>query len=136
MECEQQIKKIFMEVIPHAKQRYETVGDFYNDVEGNLRIYVSELKGLEHNKYELLVMIHEFIEVLLTKYHGVEEETISKFDIRFERDRKEGNVDEPGDDPNSPYKEEHCIATSVERLMCALLQCDWKDYERAVNEAE
>ena len=121
-----EIKKIIIEVIPHAKQRYDTVGDYYFDVEGNLRIYVSKLK---ENKHEMLVAVHELTEVLQTENNGVTEPAIASFDIQFEKDRKPGNLDEPGDDPRAPYVKEHCIATAVERLMCALLGVNWQDYE-------
>lgn len=127
-----EIKKIIIEVIPHEKQLYETVGNFYFDVEGNLRVYVSDLGD---NRFSLLVAVHELIEVLQTEHEGIMEPDIAKFDIDFEKKRQKGNLDEPGDDPAAPYKKQHCIATAVERLMCAMLDCDWKSYEGACNTA-
>jgi hypothetical protein len=126
-----QISKICLEVIPHKDQRYETVGDYYRDGDGNLVIKVSDLGD---NKKELLVMVHELIEVILTEESGVSEESITKFDIEFEKNRKPGNLDEPGDDPDSPYRVQHAIATSVERMMCALIGVDWKQYEKTCNQ--
>lgn len=123
------IDKIIIEVIPHAAQRYETVGDYYFDEEENLRIKVSKLPD---NRMELLIMVHELIEVLLTEYRGIPEQSILDFDLDFEQKRV-GNFDEPGDDVKAPYKKEHCIATSIERLMCSLLDLDWKTYEKACN---
>jgi hypothetical protein len=124
------IKSIVIDIIPHARQRYETVGDYFF-TDGILHIRVS---GMKDNKFELLVAIHELIEVMLTENDGVAEPDIAAFDKRFEEARVEGNLDEPGDDSGAPYKKQHCIATAVERMMCALLNVDWKEYERTVNE--
>jgi predicted DNA-binding protein len=124
------IKKIVIEVIPHERQRYETVGDYYFDVEGTLRIFVSEMSD---NRHEMLVGLHELAEVLQTEHNGVSEKAITKFDIAFEEARKEGNLDEPGDSPLAPYRKEHCVATAVERLMAALLNVNWKEYEDDCN---
>jgi hypothetical protein len=122
-----------MEVIPHDSQQYETVGNFFYDQNDVLRIQVSKLPN---NKMELLVMAHEFFEAIITEYRGIREADITKFDVEYERKRPEGNVEEPGDDIKSPYQNEHCIATGVERLLCSLLGVNWKDYETACQECE
>ena len=121
--------KVTIETIPHDKQRYNTVGDYYLDLMGNLCIYVSDMKN---EKYELLVAIHELAEYYLCKDRGITEKSITEFDIDFEKKRLESNIDEPGDDPNAPYVNEHCIATAIERLMCASLNVKWDDYSKAV----
>jgi hypothetical protein len=128
-----QIKKIHMLVIPHEKQRYETVGDYFFDTDDVLQIRTSKLPN---NRMELLVLLHEIIEVLLTEYRGIKEQDIYDFDVDFESKRPEGNIDEPGDDSKAPYKKEHCIATSVERMMASLLEVDWNDYDKACQECE
>ena len=53
--------------------------------------------------------------------------------MAFEKARKKGNEDEPGDDPRAPYVVQHCIATGVERILAALLGVSWKRYEEAIN---
>ena len=121
------IKRFIIDVIPNDKQRYSTVGDYYRGVnEEDMYIHVSEMGN---NKMELLVMIHELIEVILTEDADIKERDILKFDTEFEKNRLPGNTDEPGDAIQSPYKLQHAYATSVERMMCALLGVDWKDYE-------
>lgn len=125
-----EIKKIIIEVIPHEEQRYETLGDYYFDDEGVLQIRISKMK---ENKHEMLVAVHELIEVLQTESNGVTEPAIVAFDKKFEERREPGNEDEPGDDPIAPYVKEHCIATAVERLMCALIGYSWKYYEEDCN---
>jgi hypothetical protein len=124
------ITHIDIQVIPHECQRYDTVGDYFTEGK-TLKIRVSELAN---NRMELLVVIHELIEVLLTEFRGISEKEISDFDIAFEEAREPGNFDEPGDDPEAPYRDEHCIATGVERLMASLLKVDWKAYEQSCNE--
>lgn len=122
--------RIIIDIISHDKQRYETVGDYFVDPNGDLHIYVSDFKDV---RFSYLIGIHELIESLNTEYNGVMEEKITEFDEEFESKRVEGNVDEPGDDPLAPYEKEHCIATSVERLMAAELEVKWKEYEEACN---
>lgn len=123
-----EIKEIYMRVIDHDTQRYETVGDYWIDDHDVLQIRASKLPT---NKMELLVMIHELIEVILTEDRGIKEKDISDFDKKYEANRPEGNVDEPGDDCEAPYKREHCMATGIERIMASLLGVDWLDYDQA-----
>lgn len=124
------IKRIYIEVIPHDEQRYKTCGDFFFDKYGDLHIKVS---AMQDNRHELLVAVHELIEVLQTEHDGIAEHDIAAFDKDFEAKRVEGNTDEPGDDSKSIYKKQHCIATGIERIMAAVLGVDWKEYERAVT---
>lgn len=117
--------KIIIESIPHDKQRYSTVGDWYEE-EGVIHIKISEL----HNWRNIaLVAVHELVELLCCKHDGVSQQVVDDFDIEYEAKRKEGDESEPGDDPASPYMRQHCIATAVERLLAAELDVSWKEYE-------
>lgn len=122
--------KITIEVIPHDQQRYSTCGDWKIRRNGNIEILVSSMGDW---KKEMLVGLHEMVEVLLCKNRGITDEIVSAFDIQFEKDRPEGNTDEPGDDPKAPYRREHFFATNLERLMAAELGVDWHLYDAAVN---
>jgi len=117
-------------IIPHDKHRYETVGDWWWDADGNLQIRVSKMNNW---RYEMLVAVHELVEVLLCKHSKVSEQSVTKFDIKFEAARKEGNTDEPGDDSKAPYRSQHGIATGVERILAALLGVDWTKYGAKIN---
>jgi hypothetical protein len=120
---------ISIRVIPHSAQRYETVGDYFQ--EGNtLVIAVSKMSDW---RYEMLVAIHELVEVVLCRYARIKNKDIDQFDINFEMHRLLGNNDEPGDDPSASYHKQHCIATGVERIMAAVLGVKWKEYENEVN---
>lgn len=123
---------VTIKTIPHDKQVYETCGDWRFDEKGDLNIFISDMKNW---KYEALVAIHELIEVCLCKDREITTEEVDAFDINFEEQRKIGfhsEQDEPGDDPDAPYRKEHFFATSVERLIAAELGVDWKEYDEAV----
>lgn len=122
--------KVIIETIPHDKQRYPTVGDWKWDEDGTLHILISELSDWRR---VALIAVHELVEVLLCKHAGITQEQVDKFDMDFETNREAGNEDEPGDDPDAPYVAEHCFATGVERLLCAGLGVDWKEYEEELS---
>ncbi len=122
--------KITIETIQHKQQRYPTVGDWFFSGNGDLHIKVSDLGDW---RYNALIAVHELVEVLICKHNGVSQGIVDDFDINFEANRKPGDESEPGDHPNSPYQREHCIATAVERLLCAELEVKWEDYASAVE---
>jgi hypothetical protein len=115
--------------IPPGEQRYATAGDYFflGDV---LQVRVSIMKDWRHMA---CVLIHELFEIFIVQHQGVSFKTIDRWDMAFERRRKPGNVDEPGDDPNAPYRVAHCIASGVERILAAALLVCWSDYEREVH---
>lgn len=120
--------RVVIDTIPHAAQRYDTIGDYSPDSMGGLHIKVSDLGNPD---YEFLVAIHELAEAWLCRKRGISDDEITGFDVAFESARLSGDTSEPGDDPSAPYENEHCIATAVERLMCAALGIKWADYEAA-----
>lgn len=122
--------RIVIDTIPHDQHRYPTVGDWWFDADGSLQIRVSEMGNTD---YEVLVGVHELVEVLLCKKRGISDEEVSAFDKAFEACRTEGNVDEPGDEPAAPYHHEHGFATGVERLLASALEVNWKTYEEALE---
>ncbi len=115
--------------IPHERQRYNTVGDFYH-LNGQTQFRISNLGNW---RYEACVLVHELVEYFIVKHQGIPISKIDKFDKEFERSRKPGNTDEPGDDSNAPYRFAHCIATGVERVFAAVIGVDWKKYESKIN---
>jgi hypothetical protein len=125
------LKPITIDVINHKDHRYETVGDYF-DVNGETVIRVSNM----HNwKYELLVAIHELIECKLTQARHISEKKITKFDLKFEKERKEGKHPqdaEPGFDKKAPYKREHTFATKIEKLVAKELGVNWNEYDKKV----
>jgi hypothetical protein len=123
------IYSVQIEVIPHKAQRYDTVGDWqiFNDL---LVISVSDTGNWVFN---MAIGLHELVEALLCIVRGIDEKDVSKFDIQFEKNRVEGNDEEPGDHPDAPYHLEHGLASAVERMFIASALKNWKEYESAVD---
>lgn len=122
--------RINIQTIPHAKQRYETVGDYWVK-DGVLEIRVSELPDW---RYELLVAIHELAEYYFCKNDGVSERSIYRFDVKYENARARGKYtsdQEPGDDPDAPYTKQHQFATIIERTAAMALGVSWGKYNAA-----
>ena len=123
--------KIIIETIPSQNHRYPTCGDWQFLEDGTLHILVSEMGNERH---EYLVAIHEMVEAILCKWDNVEEPDVAKFDVQFEKDRLQGNNDEPGFDINAPYKNQHLVATGIEMIMCRFAGIDWNDYNKEIFE--
>jgi len=115
--------QVSMIVVPQAQQRYDTVGDWRFDTDGNLHITVSQLSD---PRYETLIAVHELVEALLCKAAGITEASVTAFDTAYQ-----GNG-EPGDDPKAPYRHQHAAATFFEKKMAKLLGVNWKTYDRVV----
>ncbi len=122
---------VCIKVIPHKCQKYRTVGNWFVE-SGTLHIEVSKM---DNWRFEMLVAVHELVEFLLCRHGKVKQKTVDKFDIMFERERDEGlhTIEEPGDDPDSPYRVQHCIATGVERIVAALIGVCWRKYEMKIQ---
>lgn len=124
--------KILIETIPHDKQRYPTVGDWYYDGPADDQILHIRVSELGDWRYNALVALHELVEVLACKHAGVTQWNVDEFDIEYEKNRPEGDDSEPGDSPQAPYRRQHCLATGIERILCAELGIDWATYDRAI----
>lgn len=78
---------------------------------------------------QLRVAIHELIEAWLCRRDKVSEQDVCAFDYSYEAERKEGKHkedDEAGDDPRSPYRDQHSAATHVERAVCHVLNVPYE----------
>jgi Mn-dependent DtxR family transcriptional regulator len=121
---------IIIKSIPHNRQHYETVGDYWRDKNGTLQFRVSQFG----NEYEqLAVILHELIEAFLCQKRGIKWKRIDKFDKKYEKNRKEGDLSEPGNDPKAPYYREHRFAENLERQLIHELGIDWFNYDDEVN---
>ncbi len=123
------IDSIHYQVIPHNKQRYNTVGDYWEDKEAvNFRV-----SSLKNAKYEVLVFIHELIEYLLVKVAKISIKDIDNFDINY---KDYSFYNEPGDNPAAPYHRQHVTATIIERIVSSFIGVNWKDYNECLDRVE
>jgi hypothetical protein len=115
---------IKVELIDHVDQRYPTAGDWQYDQDGVLCVRVSNT-GIELDS--ILVGIHEVVEAVLCKVHGVREADVDAFDSTFAGDG------EPGEDPLAPYRNEHAVADVVERAVAQAAGVPWAEYNDRVE---
>jgi len=125
---------IQIKTIPHHFQEYDTVGNYWRDVNNcgaeALEIRVSRMRDRRH---EFLVALHELIEAFLCDWRRIPFAKITRFDIEYERARRRGESAEPGDSARAPYRREHQFAEQVEHIVAQELEVDWQQYNRAVE---
>lgn len=132
------LSRIEIEVIPHEKQRYDTVGDWYYRKDADLatgklgQVLVIRVSELGDWRYNALVALHELVEVLLCRHDGVTQEEVDRFDMDFEAHRKREDDSEPGDHPAAPYRKQHLLATGIEKMLAAWLGVYWKSYDERI----
>lgn len=126
---------ISIKTIPHADQRYRTVGDWWFEEQSVLQIRVSELGD---TKWENLIAMHELTEALLCFYRDIYEKDVTAFDQTFEAMRAQFpeivKDDEPGDNEHAPYRKEHFTANLFEERLAEELSVNWTDYEKAIKD--
>lgn len=120
--------KIVIETIAHERQRYPTVGDWYyrRDPFSHEEVLHIRVSTSGDWRTDALVALHELVEVLLCKTAGVTQEAVDAFD-------KASVSDEPGDELDAPYRDQHCFAMAVERMVCAAMGYPWKEHEEKVD---
>lgn len=105
--------KIIIEALPKGQLRYDTLGDWLTDQEGNLLIQVQGQDPLDDEAF--LLALHELVEAKLCHKRGISQDEVDEFDLNYK------GVIEPGDDPKSPYRAEHRQAMLIEHLMANFL---------------
>lgn len=122
------IKQIDIQVIPIHEMRYKTVGDYWwNEDKTILAIRVADSGNTIYNES---VALHELVEALLCEHRGISEESISSFDIEFE---KLNTGREAGFEPDAPYTKEHYFATAIEMLYGQQLNISLNDYDDCIT---
>jgi hypothetical protein len=116
---------IKIKTIPQKKQRYRTVGDYWERAYNNIEIRVSDC----HNwKYEMLVAVHELIELLLCKNRKIDFKKIDEFDLAHLES------DDPGMLKEAPYHREHKFALKIEEMLAKELKVNWNEYNKKLME--
>jgi hypothetical protein len=119
--------RIEIRTIPHAKQRYPTVGDYSLDEDGVLQLRVSNAKDW---RSEAAVIVHELVEYFLCRRSRVKLEAIDQWD------KDHSDAAEPGDVPDCPYGRQHRFAENLERLLVAELGLRWDEHEKIIAAAQ
>lgn len=122
--------KVKIETIPYDEMSYPTPGDYYWSHDGTLVIQVAKL---EDWRQELLVALHELVEVALCKERQISLKQIEDWDLKFESEKDSDDERGPGDVPGCPYRREHLTATAVEMLVGDALGVDWDQYEESIS---
>lgn len=114
---------------PHKGMRYDTLGDWFYDDNGLLRVIVATDDGIApiSTKEQKLILLHELIEVWLCEEEGITQKMVDDFDFAWDH-RGDPEVhaidDEPGDDPRAPYRIQHRRAMIMEHLFANFLGMD------------
>lgn len=109
--------KIVIESIPTSQQRYDTWGDWWYDPDGTLQLRVSaDDTAMPTEDHQFLVALHELVEARLCQARGITQQQVDDYDMGMEARFKE-NGEEPGDQPDAPYRREHRFAMLIEHLM-------------------
>ena len=125
------MKNICMKVIPHSEQRYDTLGDYWEDPDGTWQFRVSDMGDW---RYNFSVLLHEFIEYALIKHKGITEAEVLKFDLEVEAlGLEHPYFDDPGFDPLAPYHDQHVYADAMERLIAPHLGMQFEDVWNAAD---
>lgn len=126
--AKKRITSVSVETLPPAKMRYRTVGDWFfrPDDSSHLVIQVADSGNWVYN---MLVAIHEFIEVFLCTVRGITQEQVDRFDTAHEGDP------DPGSHPFAPYRDQHMMAMSSEMAVATSAGVKWRVYEAALEAA-
>lgn len=102
--------------------------DWFFDENGDLQVRVEPLSDW---KRETLLAVHETVEAIMCKHNGVTVQSVDEFDLEY--DKTHSSDLNAGDDPKAPYVREHCLATAIERILCAELEVNWSEYDKELE---
>jgi hypothetical protein len=103
-----------------SELRYKTLGDYFFDKGGQL---IFDIANTGNDVYNKIILIHEFVEFMLVTANGTSIETIDRFDFSHP------DSPEPGLESDCPYRREHLVCETIERLLAVHFGLDWKTYE-------
>ena len=128
-----QMLDIRIKTIPHHYQQYDTVGNYWRDLDAGHEVLEIRVSRMRDRRHEFLVALHELIDAFLSDSRRIPFGLITRFDIQYENARKHGDSSEPGACERAPYRKEHQFAESIERLVASELEVNWLQYNRAVE---
>jgi hypothetical protein len=136
-----QIRRIVVETKEPKMMRYRTVGDWFfcgddprepsTDYETNRMevpgVLVIQVADTGDWRYNMLVAIHEFCEVVQCVEKGITQKQVDKFDYAHQDD------EDPGSHPKAPYHDQHMTAMGIEMLLSVALGIKWRPYEEVLD---
>lgn len=120
------IHGVTIRICPAQDMRYRTVGDWFWTSE-NSGLLIIKVADTGNWKYNILVAVHELIEVILCEIAGVSEKQVDRFDLAHQDD------EDPGTHPRAPYRIQHLTAMGVEMILAACMGVNWRLYEDALD---
>lgn len=108
-------------------QPYESVGDYYKTENGDVHFDVLDTGSEFTNS---LIALHEFGERLLNQRLGVTDGMVDEHDLKYA-----DHNGEPGDLPDSPYRDQHALMVCFEYLCCVLAGVSWTEHDGNVQRA-
>lgn len=116
---------INIQVIPPEQMRPEVDGaDWYFDANGDLQVRVCPMSDW---KRETLLAIHEAVEAIMCREHGISHHVVDQWDLEFNKTHAfDVNA---GDFTDCPYRREHCAASAIERVLALELNVPWQEYD-------
>ncbi len=118
------IRNVKIETMKPKSMRYRTCGDWFFTEPGHLTIEVADTGNWIYN---MLVAVHELIEVILCEIAGISEKRVSAFDLAHQDD------EDPGTHPKAPYHDQHLTAMGIEMILAARAGVKWRIYEDALD---
>jgi len=123
------ITSIHIAIIPHAKQRYPTVGDWQYEGPRDATHLMVKVSAMPDQRMEQAIAIHELVEALLCNHAGITQEEVDAWDIVGPG----AALDDPGDDVDSPYHAQHVAATEFEERFVEAVGLTWDEHDNAIN---
>lgn len=122
------MKDIHIRFIPQAKQRYKTVGDYW-ETNTSVEFRINEMSSFVRS---MAILIHELWEWARAKIAGIPIEKIDAFDMSY--DYINGpHKDDVGLDPACPVHTQHMEADVLERACIVMAGDDWVEYSKEVD---
>jgi hypothetical protein len=119
-----ELKPIRIEFVPQHRQRYASVGDYW-EKENEYVFSITEFP--DNPEYSVAILQHELHEFFRNKQLGIKIEDVDKFDLEHPE------LDDPGLSKEAPYHKTHMESDAIERLSIIFSGGDWVDYETAID---
>jgi hypothetical protein len=115
--------RIEVRIIPKSEMPYDTWDNYYITNDGDFVFEIADTGNIIFNR---IMLIHAMVEQLLTDVNGISAKAITDFDMNSQKS------EEPGEEVDAPYRNQHLIAKAVEMLICAHLNIPWKLYNGGI----